>query len=753
MSWSDPAARPTPSAALVVTVFLGVCTSLLPLLRVVEPGGWVGGVAGIAILVLAGGYVARRLRAPAYGVALVEVGLWTVAMTALFSGGTAILGVIPSLETVRMVPVSVVAALGQIRDGAAPLDVGQPLAMMIVGAAGLLVIAMDHVAVTARMPMLAIVGLVAVYLIPSIAVPSAIDPLSFAAFAGSALALLAVETATRERSRVPGRAVSGASERPRGSAAAPSAIATVAILAALVVTPALPAPTGAGSTVVAVRGNSIDPSLELGQDLRRPQEVDVLTLRSDAPAPPYLRAVTLSTFDGAHWEADRGSRRPLDQGLQPVTTRTDVEVDEYTATIDILNFVSPWLPVPGAATEVEGLDGEWSVYDYNRTVISRSSSPQGQDYEVTYEVPRPTLEQIRGSEASIEGSRRTLALPGDDDLVAQVRQLAIEVAGDAGNDYDTLVALQRWFRGTSFEYSLSAPVADGFDGSGLEAVTDFLEERSGYCVHFASAFTIMARSLEMPARIVVGYLPGAASDERVDDQTVHTVVSSQLHAWPEVHFEGIGWVPFEPTNSLGVPTGFAAASTSGGPAGTDTGPLPENAPQEGEAPDAQDPGALDETTAPDAAATRVNTTPVVGLVAAIAALLIAPALFRVIRRRSRLRAAAEGDAAAAWAEVSDSATDLGVRPGTGETPRAFGMRLRDAGAPEEPVSRIVAAIERASYAAGGPAEAEDLAAAVEEIRAALRESGDSRGRFAATFAPASLFTASPRARGAGRSAG
>jgi transglutaminase-like putative cysteine protease len=740
--------RRRPQATLAVAVLLAVVTALLPLLRVISGGAWLVTALGMIVAVLAAGYIVRWLRRPAIIVSVVEAAVWLVAMTVLFGGGTALLGVIPTPDTLRQVPLLMDAALQQIRDGAAPLDAGAALTFLIVAAAGLLAIAMDHVVVTARMPLLATVGLLAVYLIPSIAVPSGIDLAGFIAFAAAILLMLAVETATRDRSGSSG--ARGASRVPAGTAAA---VGTAAIVAAVAIAPVMPAPQSAGSTVIAVRGNTIDPSLELGQDLRRPQEVEVLTLHSDAPAPPYLRAVTLSEYDGDEWEPDRGVPATLDAGFDPVVVDPDVRVSEYTATIEVRNFVSPWLPIPYPAVGIDGLDGEWSTIEQNRTVLSRQSSPQGQDYSVSYQVPRPTLEQIRETDASVPAGSRSLQLPeGEDEAIGAIRETALAVTASTSTDYDALVALQRWFRSPDFEYSLVAPVNDGFDGSGLEAVQAFLEERSGYCVHFASAFAIMARTLDMPSRIVVGYLPGAPTQEQIDRQTVHTVVSSQLHAWPEVHFAGIGWIPFEPTNSLGVPTGFASGAVSGSADSLtpDAGGAASPAPSSSLAPGMTD--GLDESGAPLDSRVAIDPTGPVFLTIAISLALVLPGLWRVVRRRARLREADEGDAGAAWQEVVDTAADLGISSPTGESPRALGRRLvAEHGAPAAAMGVVVGAIERASYA-GAAGHATDLADAVRAVRSGLAARADRRDRLSAAVVPRSLLRRGYRTVGGARQA-
>ena len=518
MSTPETRRRPRPSIGLALAVLAAVSTSLLPLLRVIEPGPWVLGSFAIIVLVLGATYTARRFGLPAFAVSLIGIGVWVVTVTAIFARGTALLGIIPMPATFRDVPLLVDAAMAQVRDGAAPLAAGLPLAFVIVAAAGLLAIVIDCVVVTGRMPLLAIVALITISLVPSLAVPQAIDLGAFIAFAVGLLLLLGAETATRDRARartIAPRTEAHATRTPgarRGAAVTAIGVGAAALVVAIVATPALPAPVLGGTSVVAVRGNSIDPSLDLGRDLRRPQETEVLQLRSDAPAPPYLRAVTLSRFDGEKWQPDRGLTDSIEEQFEPFTIDPDVPVVEYTATVQIVNYVSPWLPVPYSATALEGLEGDWSVLPQNRTVVSRSSSPQGQDYQITYSVARPSAERIRASEAATDEDSRALDLPDDDPAVAAIREQALAVTSATSSDYDALVALQRWFRGLEFEYSLNAPVRSGFDGTGLEAVEEFLEVKSGYCVHFASAFAIMARTLGMPSRIVVGSLPGPATN-------------------------------------------------------------------------------------------------------------------------------------------------------------------------------------------------------------------------------------------------
>jgi len=91
----------------------------------------------------------------------------------------------------------------------------------------------------------------------------------------------------------------------------------------------------------------------------------------------------------------------------------------------------------------------------------------------------------------------------------------------------------------NYIYSLKASAP----GAGKDFVSDFLfHTRKGYCVHFATAFVILARLCGIPARYVTGFLV-------IPAETV-TVTGLQAHAWPEVWLPRKGWVPWEATPAV-----------------------------------------------------------------------------------------------------------------------------------------------------------------------------------------------------------
>jgi hypothetical protein len=80
---------------------------------------------------------------------------------------------------------------------------------------------------------------------------------------------------------------------------------------------------------------------------------------------------------------------------------------------------------------------------------------------------------------------------------------------------------------------------------GGEPLLEFLfHTHAGYCQHFAGAAALVLRAAGIPTRVVVGFATG----EKIAEHT-WAVRDEDAHAWIEVYFPGVGWVPFNPTPS------------------------------------------------------------------------------------------------------------------------------------------------------------------------------------------------------------
>jgi hypothetical protein len=130
---------------------------------------------------------------------------------------------------------------------------------------------------------------------------------------------------------------------------------------------------------------------------------------------------------------------------------------------------------------------------------------------------------------------------GDD---PEIKALALQVTRDAVTPYDKAAAIEQYLR-DHYYYSLK-PGAPGPRGP----LKHFLfEGKKGYCSYFAFAMTLMLRSLDVPARIAVGFITNP--DEAVLGFT--PVRAFQAHAWVEVPLGPYGWLNFDPTSSTPAP--------------------------------------------------------------------------------------------------------------------------------------------------------------------------------------------------------
>lgn len=117
-----------------------------------------------------------------------------------------------------------------------------------------------------------------------------------------------------------------------------------------------------------------------------------------------------------------------------------------------------------------------------------------------------------------------------------------------------IAALLEW----QCDYDVNAPAAP----EGTDPVLYFLNEsRRGYCMHYASAATLLLRSMGIPARYVSGFTAVSVPDKEVD------VPDRAAHAWVEVWLDGFGWYPVEVTPA-------AAFEQLAQPGGDNPDPLP-----------------------------------------------------------------------------------------------------------------------------------------------------------------------------------
>jgi transglutaminase-like putative cysteine protease len=489
---------------------------------------------------------------------------------------------------------------------------------------------------------------------------------------------------------------------------------------------------GAGRTI-----HTDNPIVELQGDLTLPENVPILRYRTDAEVPEYIRRATLDVFDGDQW---RISSRAVDEtqrvggGMPPppgLTVTGEEPVEEYEIEVSD-EYDSRWLPLPYPARRI-AIDGDWRYDIGSLDVVGGERDASGAAYVVDRIDVELDAAELRTAGLPPEELDTMLELP--DDLPDEVQAMADEVTGEATTAFDRAAALQDFFRRTGgFEYTLETE-----PGTSSSDLVNFLQNRQGYCEQYAAAMAVLARAVGIPARVAVGFTPGVAQD---DDSRV--VGTHDSHAWPELYFQGTGWVRFEPTPA--TRTGSPPTWTVPPSADDDEGSTPLV--PEGQIPEggALPPGALDPDIGEGGAgggATRTSTLIAVAIaVVAAAGVFAIPTLAAKARRRLRWRRAGADPvraAEAAWSDLRDTVRDAGLEWSEAATPRATGRQVADA-AHLDPDSRdlvahLVTTTERARYSVA-PADPTGLRDDSAMLRRTIMRSRSWVQRFGAAIWPA-----------------
>jgi len=767
-----PAAARWPLTAALAVALLGAAASLHLL---IETGPWFLLCAVVVVAVLGSAALLRAAGVPRLVASAGALVVLVLLVTLVFAGRTAILGVLPTPETVRTLVAVGQQAGEEIYRRSAPVPPLASIVFVAVASVGALAVLLDVLASVLRMPAVTGLPLLVLVSVPGAVLVGEFSVASFAVTTLAWFAVLAADALDRRPDGTSGPGPSRGDRRGRGSAGSAGAtrstlvsagaLAAGAVVVALIapaVVPGLtsatfPTPSGSGPGGSRV----VNPILDLGDDLRRPVDVEALRYSTATQTPLYFKVTTLSRFEGEEWAPS--PLQPPDENTvdaigPDLGTGRDVPAEEVEARVQVEGSSSAWLPAPYAPRSVDGLEGSWHWSEQGLAIRSSDSDSRDQSYTVRSELPRPSREQLAAVPAATSADLSPfLQIP--DGTPSIVSTTTAQVLAGIDAPYDQALALQEYFTGGQFRYSEDAPVEQGYDGSGVDVVGEFLRVRAGYCVHFASAMAIMAREAGIPSRVAVGYLPGDQVG-RDGDLITYRVGSHDLHSWPELYFAGVGWIPFEPTPGRGQAAPYAQPSAAPtAPATPSAEPTPSAAASPTAAP------APTASAAPGAAGQGAPRIPwaglgVAALVALVLALLATPALLRRSRRASRLRALAAGGAPAgtAWREAEDRAVDLGIRVPDTESPRELGRRLAGGDpALRDPVALLVTARERERFArddapvdaAAGAAQADALVV----LGDALAARAGRADRILAVVAPRSLVRRRPRGEddGPGRS--
>lgn len=743
----------------------------------------------IAVGLVAGtGVLTRTLRAPLWAQTLGMSGALLLALSWMFPSGRELLAIIPTPATFEHFGQLISAAVRDMRTLAVPVADTDGLLFLTVLGVGAVAIAVDLCTVGLHRPALAGLPMLAIYSVPVAVYTDAVHPLPFIVGAAGFLWLLVADSVDRVRRfghRYTGEGRDVDVWEPSPLAAAGRRLAVVGVVAAVLLPVAVPGMTGGlldrlnqsagigeGRPGLGGGPGRINLFAALSGQLRQTEIYEMVRVTTNEPDPGYLRFGVADVIRDDGFGARNPSGRSVNRGGLPnpgELARPGVSQRRYQASAEITGpFDMPLLPVYAEPVVINDVEPTWLYDRAMQIVFSSRNRSKGTEYSFDYvrsEYPPAVLNAAPGLPADDPIRREYTGVPRVREVDDRVRNL---IRGEQ-TDYAKVMAIYRFFsQDNKFTYSLSTE-----GGTNSSDIVNFLEKRSGFCQQYAAAMAWMVRAAGVPARVAFGFTKGTAREG-----DTYTLTNRNLHAWTEVYFAGIGWVPFDATPAASVPGSVRSAWAPDTDAPDEATPSanPSTGAQSGGPDDGSDPHRR-ESDDPGAAGGNDPDQPqrptwplwvVVG-VGLLVALLATPALLRALLRRRRRRLSTAGavatvgepapgevrvlpaggnaerhraEAHAAWDELVDTLVDFRIGLDPTETPRMTAERVAveqlvgDEGAA---AARLLGRAEERARYAREPLAGQELGRAVRVFRKELAAATHWRRRATAALLPPSVL--------------
>ena len=301
-------------------------------------------------------------------------------------------------------------------------------------------------------------------------------------------------------------------------------------------------------------------SVELGQ-IGEIQKDNTVVMRVQTGHPvdyPLLRwrGIALTTFDGRRWTTDdkRVEMKNVGGGgwvvlNSPYAMQAPI-VGQLRYTILMQPMASDAIFAPAQVMQLRGnfssdpsrYTGEQHFSSLKLDSTDSISNPARNFAQIRYEgvslLPAARPPKARTASTDYPQDIRDVYLQLPEHLDARIPELARKITETANNPFDKAIVMENYLH-RNFSYTLNLVGKPGAD-----PLPNFLfVTKAGHCEYFASAMTVMLRTLGIPSREVNGFLPGEYNDVAGD----YIVRASDAHSWVEAFFPGSGWVVFDPT--------------------------------------------------------------------------------------------------------------------------------------------------------------------------------------------------------------
>lgn len=311
--------------------------------------------------------------------------------------------------------------------------------------------------------------------------------------------------------------------------------------------------------------------------------------RVDTDEKSYWRGETRSFYTGRGWEsdttdvyrslADLKAGDPLPEEMNIDQSKRETKTILQTITV-LKEQAYPVLFGAYQTRMIKSIDGRDDGLDHLSISLQDGSihwtplderEEYPQVYSILSEIPVINEEQLR--EAPLEYPRLEqmadyLQIP--ETLPLRVKELALELTEDEPSAYGKAKRIEQYLK-ESFPYTNHPDISKRTSDDFVDAF--LFEIQQGYCDYYSTAMAVMLRTIGIPTRWVKGYTSGYPLPEEpyldipeeyvVEDENTsgtYTVVNADAHSWVEVYFEGVGWIPFEPTSQFTLPAVYSQTS-------------------------------------------------------------------------------------------------------------------------------------------------------------------------------------------------
>lgn len=420
------------------------------------------------------------------------------------------------------------------------------------------------------------------------------------------------------------------------------------------------------------------------------------------PENSRVRLATLDTYDGTVYNVARDSAEFNRAGAEIDTARAYSQQTPDTLRVTIDEYEGVWLPgggdLRGVTFDGANASEQTKTLYYNSatgTALVTAGLNQGDSYEVQVTAP-PEIDRETLAEYGIADH----ALPDSDYAPDAVMTKSAELVAGATTPVDQVLAIERSLQEGFYSDGSDGQSMSGHSQSRIDSLLS-LPQMVGDDEQYAVAMALMLRQLGIPSRVVLGFFP---SDGTAVPQTWE-VLGTDAHVWVEVPFNDIGWVSFDPTPDRDRRQETTVPKPNPKPRPqVQPPPIPPREP-----PEAPIQLSDDDSDSDDGFQIPWQLIKTIAMVLGIGLLAASPFLLLAFARSRRQLRRRNADLPAdrlsgGWAEIVDTATDLGIPVGNRCT-RAEQAAALMTQVPNGDLVGLASAIDHGVFGGGAPRDA------------------------------------------------